>query len=196
MSLLEGIWDIEGWMGTRELNYLYEAAQSVPPGKIICEIGAWMGRSTAALFQGAAEKNPVITIDTWKGSPDEEPHKIAQQIDIHSIFMRNMESCGFDVTPLSLCEIQNDLAPGCYYIVGDSLQIVDYFPCESIAFLFYDGRHTTTGANIDAWLPKVEKGGLFTGHDYFCFYEHIQQEIHKRFWIDEIHGTIWVKRII
>jgi len=39
----------------------------------------------------------------------------------------------------------------------------------------------------------MKDDGLLTGHDYFCFYEHIQQEIHKRFYIREIHHSIWVR---
>jgi len=185
---LNNIMNIDGWMAKPELIWLYNTAKKVPAGGLIVEIGAWMGRSSAAIYLGACGKNPVITIDTWKGSPD-EPHEIAKTTDIFATYRKNIESIGIPLVEFESFPLENK----CYYLVGDSLEVVKRFVDKSVAWLFYDGRHTTTGENIDAWLPKMKDDGLLTGHDYFCFYEHIQQEIHKRFYIREIHHSIWVR---
>ena len=186
---LNNILGIEGWMAESELKWLYNTAKRIPNGELIVDIGAWMGRSSAAIYLGAYGKNPVITIDTWRGSPDEPEHDIAKTTDIFAKYRENIASLGISLSEFESFPLENK----CYYLVGDSLEVVEKFQDKSVAWLFYDGKHTTTGDNLDAWMPKVQDGGLLTGHDYFCFYEHIQQEIHKRFYIREIHHSIWVR---
>lgn len=186
----EAIKAVEGWMAETELNWLYETARKVPADGLAVEIGAWMGRSSAAICSGAAGMKRVVSVDTWQGSPDEMDPATARTENVHGIYKSNMEELGIQVSELPSWEHRDN---GCYYVVGDSLSVVDAVPDASIAWLFYDGHHGLTGENIDRWLPKMQPDGLLTGHDYFCFYESIQQEIHKRFYINEIHHSIWVK---
>ena len=182
--------DIVGWMHETELQWLNDTACKVPEGGLIVEIGAWMGRSSAAIYTGANGKNPVISVDTWQGSPDEPDHDIAKTVDILEVFKANMCGLGLTLKPFTnYHELENQ----CYYLVGDSMGVYELFPDESITWLFYDGRHTLTGENIDAWLPKMRLDGLLTGHDYFCFYDYIQQELHKRFYIHGIVYSIWIR---
>jgi hypothetical protein len=187
MQFDANILEIEGWMTPGELEWLYQTAERLPADGLIVEIGAWMGRSSAALFLGADSKKRVVSIDNWEGSPD-EPHGIAQDLDIYTLFAYNMRRLGLEVK-----SYEPDVPNGSYYLTGDSLEVLDIFTDASVDWLFYDGRHSTTGENIDAWLPKLKPNGLLTGHDYFCFYEDIQQEIHKRFYIHELHESIWVR---
>lgn len=177
-------------MTPEELKWLYETARKVPAGELIVEIGAWRGRSSVAIYLGAGEKNPVVSVDTWKGSPDEPEHEVAKTEDIFSDYLSNVELIG--VKPRKF-ESFGSMGKGVYYLVGDSLEVVNDFPDKSICWLFYDGRHTKTGENLDAWIAKMKPDGLLTGHDYFCFFEHIQQEIHQRFYIHQLHQSIWVK---
>ena len=185
----ERIKAIEGWMAESELAWLYETAKKVPPGEIILEIGAWMGRSSAAIYDGARDRALVVSVDTWQGSPD-EPHELAQEVDLLSVYMANMREMGFDPQPYEGFE-DSERSP--QYLVGDSLQVCELVPDNSVSWLFYDGRHTKTGENLDSWMPKMKEHSLLTGHDYFCFYRYIQQEIHKRFYVHEIDDSIWVK---
>jgi len=188
----ERILNIGGWMHEKELAWLYEMAKSIPEGKVIVEIGAWMGRSSAAIYTGAAGKNPVISIDTWLGSPDEPEHDVAKTQDIFSQYLQNMKELGIEMMQF---ESFDRLENRPYYLMRDSLDAATIFPDKSIYWIFLDGRHTQTARDIDAYLPKMDDYGIFTGHDYFCFYEHIQQEIHKRFYINEIIHSIWVKHL-
>jgi hypothetical protein len=185
----ERILQIEGWMEEVELRWLYEVASKVPAGELLVEIGAWQGRSSAAIFTGARGKSRAVTIDTWQGSPD-EPHEIAKTVDMCAMFLRNMRDLGILIEPF---QSYKGLRNGNYYLTGDSLSVVDDFPDESICWMFYDGRHTMTGENLDAWMPKMKPDAILSGHDYFCFYDYIQQEIHKRFYIHQIIHSIWVR---
>jgi hypothetical protein len=186
----EAIKAIDGWMFEQELVRLYEIAERVPADGLAVEIGAWKGRSSAAIYSGAAGLKRVVSVDTWQGSPGEMEPEVANEEDVLGIYKSNMATLGIQVSELPSWEHMDN---GNYYVVGDSLAVVDAVPDASIAWLFYDGYHGTTGENIDRWLPKMQPDGLLTGHDYFGFFESIQQEIHKRFYINEIHCSIWIK---
>lgn len=182
---------IDGWMAETELEWLYQTAQKLPLGTLVVEVGSWLGRSTAAIALGGAGKIRLVCIDTWKGQPNlvETEHKLAKEIDLKAQFVTHMQYVGANPTPYAgLPEY-----PGLYYLEADSVLSASEFPDASIDWWFDDGDHTRLGEDIDAYIPKFKVDCLVTGHDYFCFYEHIQQEIHKRFWINAIHHSIWIK---
>jgi len=43
-----------------------------------------------------------------------------------------------------------------------------YFQEDSVDFVYVDARHDYKGvaADLEAWWPKLKKGGIFAGHDY------------------------------
>jgi hypothetical protein len=213
------ILELQGWMDHVELDWLYHTAQKVPEGGLIVEIGAWKGRSSAALYEGTEHKNTTISIDTWKGQDDLPTHEEARVGDLLQVYLNNMKMLGhtpveifsylsgkFDTaTPGEMITGQEygmqqikpgyPLSTGPYYMVSDSVKAAQYFADQSIDFLFIDGDHRLCGEDIDAFLPKMKPDGLLTGHDYFCFYETIQQEIHKRFYIHQLVSSIWVRHV-
>jgi len=50
-----------------------------------------------------------------------------------------------------------------------SVEAAKLVPDESLDFVFIDGEHTypSVTEDIEAWYPKVRKGGIFSGHDYY-----------------------------
>jgi len=50
----------------------------------------------------------------------------------------------------------------------DTVEASKDFADESVDFVFVDADHTYEGCkrDIQAWWPKVKKGGLMAGHDY------------------------------
>lgn len=66
---------IEGMSSHRECRLLAHLATQTPPGGVIVEIGAWLGKSTAWLVEGAQRLSPplgVVSIDphqrdSWTG---------------------------------------------------------------------------------------------------------------------------------
>jgi len=188
--------NIEGWMHKKELEWLFKEATQIPENSLIVEIGAWMGRSSAALYTGSDFNKTVVSIDTWKGSEEHQPYNPAENKDIFEIYKKNMRMFGIepknylDYYPQKPNRIQ-----GNFYIKGDSVESAKYFEDESIDWLFIDGYHKGLSGDLDAYIPKLKIGGLLSGHDYFCFYDSIQQEIHKRFYINQIVESIWIKFI-
>ncbi|HTD36932.1 MAG TPA: class I SAM-dependent methyltransferase [Candidatus Limnocylindrales bacterium] len=51
----------------------------------------------------------------------------------------------------------------------NSLEAAKRFSDESCDFVYIDANHSYDSVRLDlaAWYPKVRKGGLFGGHDYF-----------------------------
>jgi len=50
-----------------------------------------------------------------------------------------------------------------------SMQAVEEVPDESLDFVYIDGLHDFNNAAMDIikWVPKVRKGGIVSGHDYY-----------------------------
>jgi len=53
-----------------------------------------------------------------------------------------------------------------------SLQAAQEVPDGSLDFVYIDGAHDFDNAMLDIilWAPKVRKGGIVSGHDYYEFY--------------------------
>jgi len=65
------------------------------------------------------------------------------------------------------------LAPYAYYefVLALSVEAAKLVPFEALDFVFIDGNHDYeyVRADIAAWAPKVRRGGIVSGHDYYIF---------------------------
>lgn len=63
------------------------------------------------------------------------------------------------------------LAPyNCHFIKDFSVEAAKTFADESLDFVYIDGNHEYdyVKQDIEAWAPKVRKGGIVSGHDYYA----------------------------
>jgi len=167
---------IKGWMGTRDLHWLFEIAKEM---ENIVEIGSWKGRSTHALLSGCS--GVVYAVDHFLGSKDENDstHKEGKESDIYSQFLDNVGS--FDNLKI---------------LRMSSLDAVKQFEDKSVDMVFIDGGHSYEEVvqDIKAWLPKCKK--LLCGHD--IPYDSVSKAVKDTIGDVEINikrGTIWVKHI-
>ena len=167
--------DIPGWMRSRELAWLYLAAQEMDS---IVEIGSWMGRSTDALLSGC--KGTVWAVDHFKGNKNEGDcfHRESTKWDISKIFLGNVGH----YKNLKLLKM-------------DSLEAAKRFEEKSIDMVFIDGEHTyeEVMADIKAWLPKTKK--LICGHDYDNSDKGVKRAVDEIFSDASIFDLIWIKPI-
>lgn len=58
--------------------------------------------------------------------------------------------------------------PGSTILRGDSVEVSSRIADETLDFIYIDGDHTEWGVERDlkAWMPKVKKGGIISGHDW------------------------------
>lgn len=121
-------------------------------GSHFVEVGAWYGQSTAYMAVEILNSNKTIkfdVIDTWEGSPE---HSLAPGQNIYEEFLKYIEPVIDVINPIQM----------------PSLEAVKAYKDESLDFVFIDARHEYEfiKADIEAWYPKVKKGGILSGHDY------------------------------
>ncbi len=168
--------EIDGWMSHPELSWLFEQAVCMKPDALVVEIGAWLGRSTAALYTGAPSDACVVTVDTWKGQPDlvDTDHRLARDGNLLGMFLQNMAT--FSITPIPY---QPPPSPGRYYYTGESVAAAALFPDKSINFCFIDDDHNRVAQSIKAWRPKMAPGGILCGHDYSSAFNQITLAVNQ-----------------
>lgn len=145
---------IEGWMSGLELLWLaYQAHKA----KSICEVGSWKGRSTRALLDNT--EGPVLAVDTWAGSDEEDHEKELAGKDPDWLFDEFIGNVSYGTPDGKLL-----------YYRGLSLDGAKFCKDKGLTFdfIFIDASHKyeDVKADIKAWMPLVNKGGLLAGHDY------------------------------
>lgn len=132
-----------------------------PDDSHFVEVGAWLGRSAAFMateIQKSGRRIKFDVIDIWKtGEWSDEPHfQIEQEVggDLYKAFINNIEKCG-------LLDYVNPIR-------NFSLEEVKNYKDRSLEFVFVDACHSEPEVikDIEAWLPKVKKGGILAGDDY------------------------------
>lgn len=125
-----------------------------PSGSIFVEIGAWKGKSSAYMsveIANSKKKIDFYCIDTFEGSIE---HQNNPEIShLYDIFKSNMKPVEGYYKDLKMT----------------SMEAVKKFENESIDFVFIDGSHEYKDIKDDItyWLPKVKRGGILAGHDYY-----------------------------
>jgi len=155
--------DIHGWFQWRTAQE--EAARHFPPGSRFVEVGTYLGRSLCSLgevVQQSGKSFAVIGIDTCRGSGPEGPigknyHGAAVSQGggtFAGALHKNVIDCGYGDS-ISL-------------IIADSLAASRLFADTSLEWVHLDARHdyASLKADIEAWLPKVKRGGWLSGDDY------------------------------
>jgi hypothetical protein len=151
----------EDWFTYQELysnmvNYF-------PDNALFVEIGSWKGRSTSymAVEIHNSEKNIKFDcVDTWDGSEEHsdpnscwfQPELVNDKNWLYRIFLENTKPVNHIINPIRTT----------------SLEAAQYYKNRSIDFVFIDAAHDyeNVKADLNAWYPKVKKGGFIGGHDY------------------------------
>lgn len=182
------ILEIQGWMAPEELEWLHKIGQRLPEGSIGVELGSWFGRSSAALFLGGGNGKSIVSVDTWQGNGDDPGTEIAKTVDVCAAYIDNMVNLGIDI------KLYHKGLVGPQFIQMDALDAAPLFDDGTLRFLFLDDDHTRPGKALDVWLPKMAPDSLVAGHDYFCFWEYIQPQVHEKLHhIHQICGSIWIR---
>lgn len=134
---------------------LYQTiVKKFPSGSKFVEIGSWKGKSSAFMAVEIANSGKQIDfycIDTFEGSVEHQnnpelPH-------LYDIFKSNMKPVEDYYQDMKMT----------------SMEAVKKFEDESLDFVFIDGSHEYEDIKDDiiSWLPKVKRGGILAGHDYY-----------------------------
>ena len=162
---------------------------------LIFEIGCYTGEGSTRVLGDWAKKynGKVVTIDNFEGGAD----IYTSEDNVKDIALKNIAEYGLS----DYVEIW----------VGNSDTLSSKVEDESIDFLFIDGGHkyTQVKKDIDAWYPKIKKGGIICGHDYESgnyFEEYIEEDyregrhngvikaVNEKFGSGNQRGVIWIHR--
>jgi hypothetical protein len=77
-----------------------------------------------------------------------------------------------------------------------SVEAAAKFADESLDFVFIDANHSfnSCAEDLAVWSPKVKKGGIISGHDFYnkeLVYECVEVERAVRTWTTEHGITVW-----
>jgi hypothetical protein len=153
--------EIPGWFAYSELyNNVVDNAVG---GETFVEVGAWFGKSTNHLVTKIKESGKHInftSIDTWKGTDDEQLHQ-----NIVNTFNGDIFYEFVDNTVLS-----NNY--GRFNTIKDtSKNAANNFSNSSIDFIMIDAGHSYEALieDLNVWYNKVKPGGIISGDDYGVF---------------------------
>jgi len=180
---------IPGWMGDAELEYLHNMVAEAPEDALIVELGAWKGKSTAALYTAMYGNQSVVTIDSWLGQADLrfDAHREVLDQDVFLEFMNHMEHLG--VKP----EWYRPDRAGAQYIRALTADALTLFPDHGIKRAFVDADHEAVGTDVDILMPKLASDAILCGHDWN--WGNVKEQLESRVTIVEVVGDLWVADI-
>ena len=131
-----------------------DMVKEFPSRSKFVEVGAWKGKSAAYMTVEIinAEKDiEFYVVDTWEGSSEHKDNPELQEL--FHIFTENMKPVENYYIPMRMT----------------SLEAATRFEDESLDFVFIDAAHEYEHVkeDLNAWYPKIKKGGILAGHDFY-----------------------------
>lgn len=140
-------------------NYadFYTYVSTIPNFHTFAEIGVYTGASCAFLARKLAEKGEpfqLFAVDLWDKVNAETDYDRQIGTSVLDAFTERLRKAGLlrYVLPMQM----------------ESAKAAAMLKHESVDFAFIDANHTYehVKADIEAWRPKVRRGGMLAGHDY------------------------------
>lgn len=116
------------------------------------EVGVWKGEFSEVLCKANPELK-LTCVDPWSPQPDYREDK------------NNV-----DILERAYQEARARLSPyPCAFIRRPSSEAAGHVADGALDFVYIDGNHRydAVTADIEAWAPKVRRGGIVAGHDFF-----------------------------
>lgn len=148
---------VEGWLSEGQAQRLWNAAERVPPGGLVVEIGSFRGRSAIVMASALADGAQLVAIDPHAGG-DRGPQEIEPEAERgeadNRAFRANLQSAGVEARVEHVRQMSSDAHAA-----------VD----RAIDVLYVDGAHRYGPARDDIvrWGSRVRDGGTMLVHDSF-----------------------------
>lgn len=124
------------------------------------EVGSWKGHSIISLAKALLEKGDhfeLFAVDLWNKLPKDNElwTEFPEQIPLlYKIYTYN----------LAKAQVRGHV----FDLINASDKAADFFENGTVDFVFLDASHDYEAVkrDIEAWKPKLRKGGILAGHDY------------------------------
>lgn len=146
---------IEGWFSETDKTCYDDAVEKYKDDDVFVEIGSFKGRSSIAMavnIINSGKKIKFYCVDTWQGSSEHQNNPDVVSGKLKNTFDNNIEPVNFVINTIQ----------------SSSIEAANLFENESLSFVFIDASHDYENVkkDIEAWLPKIKKGGTLAGHDW------------------------------
>src|SRR4051812_2899706 len=149
--------DVEGWLTEAQARRLWDAAQRVPAGGLVVEIGSFRARSAIVMAQALATGARLVAIDPHAGGdrgPQEIEAEAARGEADNAAFNSNLRAAGV----AERVEHVRAMSSDAHGAVSDPIDV-----------LYVDGAHRFAPARDDIvrWGDRVRDGGTMLVHDSY-----------------------------
>lgn len=129
---------------------------------VLVELGTWKGHSISYLGKKLLEQSYDFKLygvdlfdDSYIHTKEGNSYLASQMKYIYDVYNQNLIDAG-------VREVIKD-------IKGNTWEVASQFEDNSVDFVFIDADHNYESVKKDilSWLPKMKKGGIMSGHDYF-----------------------------
>lgn len=167
-------------------NYdsFYAAMAAKPDFVFFVEVGVYLGESLSFLHKELLKRGTpfqLYGIDRWEKVSETDYGRVV----------------GKEIREFAENRFAN--APSVFLFQDDSAQAAKRFRDGTLDFVFIDANHDFDHVigDIEAWLPKMRKGGIIAGHDYGepCG---VKEAVIKMFGEGNfsVEKTVWWKTIV
>ena len=134
------------------IDFLKKFNTLIPNGKGV-EIGVFKGGFSKEILN--AWNGKLYMIDVWRGLGNEYEDMSNHNNHTEAYFETMKNISGFEERGIMIRSLSKDC--------------VDLFENESLDFVYIDANHAYDfiKEDMNLWFPKLKKGGIFSGHDYF-----------------------------
>jgi len=154
--------DISGWFLDYEGRFYHDLVSKIENG-IVVEIGNWHGLSLSYVVEVCAQQNnKIYAVDKFHCTE----------------FLKNFKNW-----PQNTVEL----------ITMSSAEASLKFDDASIDLVFIDANHeyNSVHADINAWMPKIKKEGIISGHDYCLAWPGVIKVVDSLLPNRKIQDRIW-----
>ena len=167
----------ENWFTYPNL-YSY-VVHKFPSNSHFVEVGVWKGMSASYMAVEIINSGKNIKfdcVDNWEfvENLQDDISKDSFSENIYETFLKNINSVKHIITPIK--ELSWDGAK--------------HYKDSSLDFVFIDAAHDyeSVKKDINAWFPKIKKGGIIAGHDY-AWSDDVKKAVNEFFDYKEIYET-------
>lgn len=150
-SIVDLPFDGTGWFGNEEQLSMFFKFKRI---HTVIEVGSWLGSSTRYFANAIPAGGKVYAVDTWCGSPEEEPHMSDPRLSrLYHLFLSNVKHAGLThkIVPIRMASLE---AASAINVRAD--------------LIYLDGAHDTHNVyhDIMSWYPHLNEAGLMCGDDW------------------------------